>query len=375
MFKSNADISHVLGEFKLENRLFRYSSFVPRLYNYCKSLGFEPGKIMPSRAFCSDESQGYPIILISKHFGTFPFNHGVVGGVVATDRHGPHAEHGKDMVIINASHVGYDPELKEFGVYRRMCTEHNEMSDSCGKVGNVVEWYTEEYKFAINNIHIHHKNDEMLLVIDNQLLDMDRKEGLFIHVDKLIKSDNDEIKPVHSYSTSKSFRLHDGLVDYFKGSKDGQVIGDGLKPEYFYFKREIKGDVEGQSHIENNLLRVMPWIVSNESPLLVAAMINTQVEFDRTFRTIAKEKGYRGKRVVYIAGLNIDISPQEGQTFPLTKFVPWAAFVQSADGHQFTLEQDELYQILAQQSDENPDKINMDEAIRIMESVKEVKIF
>lgn len=375
MFKSNADISHVLGDFKLENRLFRYSSFVPRLYNYCKSLGFEPGKIMPSRAFCSDESQGYPIILISKHFGTFPFNHGVVGGVVATDRHGPHAEHGKDMVIINASHVGYDPELKEFGIYRRMCTEHHEMSDSCGKVGNVVEWYAEEYQFAINNINVQHVNGEIFLVIDNQLLDTEREEGLFVYIDKLIKQESGEIRPVHSYSTSKSFRLHDSLVDSFKDLKDGQVIGDALKPEYFYFKREIKGDVEGQSHIENNLLRVMPWIVSNESPLLVAAMINTQVEFDRTFRTIAKEKGYRGKRVVYIAGLNIDISPQEGQTFPLTKFVPWAAFVQSSDGQRFTLEQDELYEILSQQSDENPDQINMDEAIRIMENVEEVKIF
>jgi hypothetical protein len=40
---------------------------VPRLYNLCKSLGFEAGNIMPSRAFFSDESQGYPIILIAKH--------------------------------------------------------------------------------------------------------------------------------------------------------------------------------------------------------------------------------------------------------------------------------------------------------------------
>ena len=78
---------------------------------------------MPSRAFCSDESQGYPIILIAKHFGTFPFNHGLVGGIVATDRHGPHAHHGKDLVIIQASHVGYDPESGRFGVYRRLQTE------------------------------------------------------------------------------------------------------------------------------------------------------------------------------------------------------------------------------------------------------------
>lgn len=106
MFNFNADNSKVLENFKITEHLFRYSMFVPKLYNYCKSLGFETGNIMPSRAFCSDESQGYPIILITKHFKTFPFNHGQVGGILASDRHGPHAEHGKDIVIMQASHVG-----------------------------------------------------------------------------------------------------------------------------------------------------------------------------------------------------------------------------------------------------------------------------
>ena len=27
---------------------------------------------MPSRAFCSDESQGYPVILLAKHLRAFP---------------------------------------------------------------------------------------------------------------------------------------------------------------------------------------------------------------------------------------------------------------------------------------------------------------
>lgn len=54
--------------------ILRYSRFVPKLYNWCKTLGFETGKIVPSRTFCSDESQGCPIILTAKHFGAFPFN-------------------------------------------------------------------------------------------------------------------------------------------------------------------------------------------------------------------------------------------------------------------------------------------------------------
>ena len=76
----------------------RYSLFVPRLYNHCRSLGFERSRMMPSRAFCSDESQGYPVMLIAQHFGTFPFDHGRVGGKVAINRHGPYAHHGEDLV-------------------------------------------------------------------------------------------------------------------------------------------------------------------------------------------------------------------------------------------------------------------------------------
>ena len=81
MFSSKNSYLAMWGPFHIEGMLLRYSGFIPRLYNVCKSLGFEPGQIMPSRAFCSDENQGYPIILITKHFGTFPFNHGRVGGI------------------------------------------------------------------------------------------------------------------------------------------------------------------------------------------------------------------------------------------------------------------------------------------------------
>ena len=140
MFTTSFNIQSVIGEFHIDC-MMRCIVFAPRLYNLCKSLGFEVGKIMPSRAFCSDENQGYPVILVGKHFGTFPFNHGMVGGIVATDRHGPHAHHGKDLVIIQASHVGYDPDSKTFGTYRRSQTEHDDATCTCGKVGAVIEWY------------------------------------------------------------------------------------------------------------------------------------------------------------------------------------------------------------------------------------------
>ena len=83
--KQNSELG--IKNFTINGMMMRYSVFIPRLYNFCKSQGFSPGKILPSRAFCADESQGFPIILITKHFGSFPFNHGRVGGIVATDRY------------------------------------------------------------------------------------------------------------------------------------------------------------------------------------------------------------------------------------------------------------------------------------------------
>jgi hypothetical protein len=82
-------MQRMIEHFRIGSYAMRYSQFVPRLYNLCRSLGFTREHMMPSRAFCSDESQGYPVILIAQHFGTFPFDHGRVGGKVAINRHGP----------------------------------------------------------------------------------------------------------------------------------------------------------------------------------------------------------------------------------------------------------------------------------------------
>lgn len=379
MYSSSANRQGTLDDFHVENMMLRYSVFVPKLYNFCKSLGFEPGKIMPSRAFCSDESQGFPIILITKHFGTFPFNHGQVGGIVATDRHGPHAEHGKDMVIIQASHVGYDPETGSFGTYRRLQCEHHDMSANCGKVAAVLSWYQEEYAFAQDNIFLERNGQDLLLVIDNQLMSHSRDEGLFLNSDQLVQcGPHGEPIAARSFSTAKAYRVAESfrreLGDAAWPASGRAPIGARLAAELIRFQRKIADDVEGKEHLERNLIQPMPWIVTSPAPLLTAAQINTQVEFDRAFRTIVKEHSYRGKNVVYVAGLNIDISPQPDQLFPLTKFVPWAAYVQQQDGTHYTLEQAELMAKLQTQSAQNPDQIDLEDAIRRMGEATEIKI-
>ena len=86
--------------------VMRYGNFLPRLYNRCRSPGFTPGKIMPARACCADETQGYPIIQLTRHLGTFLFNQARAGGIMAMDRHRPHAHQGKDLLILQARQAG-----------------------------------------------------------------------------------------------------------------------------------------------------------------------------------------------------------------------------------------------------------------------------
>lgn len=373
------EISNLLGTFKIAPVSMRYSQFVPRVYNLAKSLGFEAGKIMPSRAFCSDESQGYPIILLSKHFGTFPFNHGLVGGIVATDRHGPHAHHGKDLFIIQASHVGYDPESGQFGTYRRLQTENQSETSTCGKICGVLDQYLSEYTFACNNIHLISEDGNHKIMIDNHLLHTEREEGLMLKLNRFVEVDEHGIPlPELSQSTAKVFRpskeLYKYLDNYDWKTNHKEAIAHRLHPDLFYFQRNINKHPEGQDHLEKNLINVMPYIVTSEWPALTAAQANTQVEFDRSFRSISQDLNYKGKKVFFISGLNVDISPPKDQLFPLTKFIPWAAYFQDEQGNQEIWEQAELFEKLSQQSIENPDQIDLESAIEIMNLTKEIRL-
>jgi hypothetical protein len=372
-------MQYLMGDFQLRDRMIRYSAFIPKFYNLCKSYGFEPGKMMPSRAFCSDENQGFPIILIAKHFGTFPFDHGVVGGIVATDRHGPHAHHGKDLVIIQASHVGYDPATGAFGIYRRMQVDGSPHATSCGKICGVLDWYLKKYHFARENISFSTLDGEKVVIIDNQILDGNRRSGLFLNTRRLIAMETENLpRPMRVFSTSKAFRLGPGfqaqLPDGVWKEKLPVPIGDALAAELFFFKREISDFIEGQDQLEQNLSHFMPLIVTSPYPTLSAAQYNTQIEFDRTYRSIVKESGYKDKNLAFIAGINIDISPRDGQLIPLTKFVPWAAYFQIRGKRAFILEQEALMEALLSQSTENPDRIEMSAAIHKMEKTPEVKI-
>jgi hypothetical protein len=366
---------HAVDDFQLGERAMRYSLFAPRLYNYCLSLGFRRRQMMPSRAFCSDESQGYPVILLMQHFGAFPFDHGQVGGRVATDRHGPHAHHGEDLVIVQASHVGYDPVHHRFGVYQRARTADRGFGDNCGKLCAVLGWHQREYQHARANILFGAVGGAPALFIDNHLLSPERAEGLFLQLDRLIDAERGE--PLKSLSTSKAYRPARDLIaatpaEFWR--EERTPIGDALLPEMLIFRRAPVAGPEGHDLLEAALAPAMPWLVTSPHPALDAARYHTQVEFDRTYRSLQQAPEYRGKNLLFVAGLNIDVSPPDGAPFPLTKFVPWAAYVQLRDGAKRLLEQDALVEALLAQPTANPDQISFDAAIHAMAETEGVRL-
>lgn len=258
----------LMGEFKIEKVAIRYSQFVPQLYNYCLSLGFERKKMMPSQAFCSDETQGYPAILLAQHFGTFPFDHGQVGGRVATDRNGPHAHHGEDLVIVQASYVGYDPSSRCFGIYQRQRTEQQEFGANCGKLNQVLNWYQTTYRNASCAIQVGNFEGTAAISIDNALLNPSRSEGLFLHLDRMLKAPN--IAPLRILSTSKVFQAGSILLSCLPANLwfgPMHPIGTWLSADLFHFQREPVVGPEGLDLLERAVAPAMPSLVTSQNPV------------------------------------------------------------------------------------------------------------
>jgi hypothetical protein len=365
-----------LAPFKVDHLAISYAEFVPKLYNLCMTLGFRKGMIMPSRAFCSDENQGWPIILLTKHFGTFPFNHGRVGGIVAIDRHGPHAHHGEDSVIVQASHVGYDPKTGAYGTYTRPKMEGICISPSCGKITHVISPYLEQYQFAKERIFLHQdERGRHLITVKNSFIDFSShpvKDGLVLHLKRIVTAnENGNIHPIGAVSTSQTYKVSENFckrlneTGYTWKSGAGESIGDYLTEDLFYFREDFH-ETDESILLERNLIEFMPIIVTSCNPSLRAAKINIQLEFARTVESIRRGDEYKGKNLLYIAGLNIDIS--EYESYPATTyFVPWAAHIQLKDGtpaeYIHPMEQERLCALIAEQDSVNPEQADLKEQI------------
>lgn len=141
-------------------------------------------------------------------------------------------------------------------------------------------------------------------------------------------------------------------------------IGARLKAQDFTFRRAIPDGPDGPDLLEAEVAPAMPSLVTSPHPELDAARVQAQIEFDRVYRSFGDD--FQGKNLLYVAGLNIDVAPSADMPFPLTKFVPWAAYWRSRDGAEGVMEQDEIVAALERQPIENPQRISLDAAISAM---------
>jgi len=398
-----------------------YREFVPRLYNWCKKLGMTKGLMLPSIGFCSDENQGYPTMLILKHFGTYPFNHGYIGGILALDRHGPHASHGEDMVIFCAPHVGFDPDTKHFGNYRRIQVANKEAQSStcCGKVAGVLAPYRDQYKKILGRIKVRLEGEKVLVSLADSIeRDSCDGRGIVLKYDQLLAPGAYDA-PLYQESLAKVYEGSDRFAaavrEAFAGEPRASAPAPKASPEaekragllslllpgqspakeevteapalaptradswrslsepflskvftknMFYF---LSTPLEGEANrLERLLLPHMPYVLNGPwDPELMAAMICCQAEFGRTVHSVEYEKSYKGKNLVVVSGVNIDICPELGSegTFPSTMFLPWAAYVQLKNGKRQVYEQAEFVKLLREQSNENADAINIEKGV------------
>jgi hypothetical protein len=246
---------------------------------------------------------------------------------------------------------------------------------NCGKLSAVLDWYREEYRRAQNDIQLGSVDGKPAVFIDNALLDPLRGEGLFLNVDCLI--DPARPAPLRVLSTSKAFSASLSLSGMpmkadLQGAK--RPIGDLLSSDMFFFRRKPVVGPEGHDLLEEAIAPAMPTLVTSGNPELDAARYHTQIEFDRTYRSIQGEPAYHDKNVLFISGLNVDVSPRGGLLFPLTKFVPWAAYARLRDGTTFLLEQGALFDLLSAQPVENSDQIAFDAAIETMAQQEAIEL-
>lgn len=359
-----------------DNTRLEYSDFAPQLYNLVTGdFEFRKNETIVSRGFCSDENQGGATLHLSKNFGVYPFNHGRVGATVALDRNGPFSHHGKDLVIVSASHVGFDEENHIFGTYRRPHCNHE--THDCGMLVGTISPYLTEYDVAKKTIKLIKEGKNYYVIIKTQLIhninhrDDPYENGepprLLLKMSRIVKN----IEPVEGIISGQKFLAADSFIEKIGKKRwstgKGSPIGDALSAELFGF-RQIPENYISNVAIEN-LQKFMNYIVASKFPSLTAAVIQCQEEYSRTARSIQIDSAFAGRDVFYVAGVNIDQSPKPGQIvpFPNIEFVPYAALLKKRDGRTIMFDQSEVLDLLKSQSTQNDDAISINDALKSVE--------
>jgi hypothetical protein len=310
----------------IRGRMIPFKEFLPRLKNYCLSLGFIKPTVETPQSTTAQ--------------AVMPKN---------------------DSIIILSTRVPYEPSWGVYGGLPRPLIHERTEHHPEGTTSNFIAPYLQQYQFAQQHIYLACKEDNQCYITLPQDLVKGEGEGdgkkLKILLEKIIEVDGDgHYAPFSISDTSMTYRISEQFLQLLKEKRftwlsgRGQRIGKFLTEDLFEFAGEKKENSSQSEYVET-LLPVMNHIVTNENPQLQAALCHLQNEFSRTVDAVqSTERQQDSRNLLCIAGLDIDVAAFKGRG--RRYFVPWAAFwqqgrTQQEDARQ--LSQDDLFVALMAQ--------------------------
>lgn len=310
----------------IRGRMIPFNEFLPRLKNYCLSLGFIKPIVQTPESPTAQP--------------TFIKN---------------------DSVIILSTRVPYEPSWGVYGGLPRPLIHERTEHHLEGTTSYFIAPYLQQYQFAQQHIYLACKEDDQYLITLPQELIKSRKnhdgKNLKILLEKIIEVDLDgHFSPFSISDTSITFRISEQFLQLLKEKRftwlsgRGQRIGKFLTEDLFEFAEEKKENGR-QSEFVETLLPAMNHIVTNENPQLQAALFHLHNEFSRTADAVqSTDRQQESLNLLCIAGLDIDVAAFKGRG--KRYFVPWAAFCQQGRTQQEDarqLKQDDLFVALMAQ--------------------------
>ena len=341
-----------------------YSNFVPRLYNFCHSAGLARRKLSPGAVFCSDQDHGRAMLLLAKHFGAYPIELGNAGATLDCRDTDKWMDRSNDIVLLQAGHV---LNISTTMLNAGSSGPHAELGGlptGCGALSRVLAWYLHEYQDALSHVRFRQEQGRHLVEVDTVLLERNGRDGLCLSLERLAeKAPSGGFQTGFESDLKVAFLANTALPAKLFEEQNTRAC-KLLHPEWFSFNTSGSKVEMALKCAEANLRDQMPYIVSAQDPLFTAAEINIQKEFDANMQHIRVSGAAKGKRLVYLAGINVETPYRSGKYLSETEFLPWQVFIQDDEGKCEVLNQVTLMHKLREASPVNPDTINLDEALQ-----------
>lgn len=329
------DVSKVTKtSFKIKGRMLPYEEITCRLKNFCASLGFGPVTIYRA---------GLPV-LGNPEAGAEQVRWGA----------------DEDVVVVLSTNVAYNPNWGGHSGLPQLLHHMGPTSSSGPTPADFIAPFLHHYRFAQENIFFSHTLQGQYLITAPTTLLSEGEEcspcTLKLHLEKIVQSAKDgAICPVAISGTHQSFVVSTdfclslaGLTNEWTPGRN-LPIGKYLSRELFSFTFNDKA-LESDSPYVATILPHIAEIVADPTPNLRAAQIHLQQVFIRDMARLVAGQQARSKKLLYIAGLDIDMTEFAGVEEHC--FVPWQAYI-AAGGktseEEYLLAQDDLFVRLKQQ--------------------------